>query len=170
MKEIDVNFYIWGMVTHVGQCFNGINAAMLAAQLAFYFCEKEEFHAKVVELFDLKTEYNVQTPADAFLKLNILSPSKETVTTLVPEMIAQAVDSTIFQISERYFQYCEQTGFSFSPISYPIRKIAFTSCKNEFDMKTCTIVEQMKSFFEKQEEISPTVLYFIDEEICERNS
>lgn len=73
-------FYIQGKETHVGQCFEGLDPALLAANIA----AEIEYNPKysngaygepsipptVLKLQDLKEWYNVQTAASAFLYMN----------------------------------------------------------------------------------------------------
>lgn len=61
-------FYIWGRATHVGQCYEGLCATTIASFIEQLMKEKG---AVPVELCDLKPEYNVQTPSDAYVSLNM---------------------------------------------------------------------------------------------------
>ncbi|MQN01488.1 MAG: M20/M25/M40 family metallo-hydrolase [Lachnospiraceae bacterium] len=74
------SFYIHGRETHVGQCFEGLDASAVAAaileriQLSRDFCDTEgsepTFPPSVLKIKDLKKWYNVQTAAEALVYFN----------------------------------------------------------------------------------------------------
>lgn len=73
-------FYIQGKETHVGQCFNGFDASMIAASLLRKIHLNHEFidhyegeltyPPSVLKIKDLKPWYNVQTASEAFIYFN----------------------------------------------------------------------------------------------------
>ena len=73
-------FYIQGKETHVGQCFEGLDASMMAAellrniQLNHELCDEYEgeysYPPSVLKIKDLKPWYNVQTAKDALVYFN----------------------------------------------------------------------------------------------------
>lgn len=73
-------FYIQGKETHVGQCFEGLDASFIAAELVRKIHISHDFideydgeysyPPSVLKLKDLKTWYNVQTTKEAFLYFN----------------------------------------------------------------------------------------------------
>lgn len=74
------SFYIHGRETHVGQCFEGLDASAVAAailkkiQLSREFCDTKgseaTFPPSVLKIKDLKKWYNVQTAAEALIYFN----------------------------------------------------------------------------------------------------
>ena len=73
-------FYIQGKETHVGQCFEGFDASLMAAKLADKITLNREFSdgyqdeyaypPSVLKIKDLKPWYNVQTASEAFVYFN----------------------------------------------------------------------------------------------------
>ena len=73
-------FYIQGKETHVGQCFEGLDASLIAAELVNRIHLNHEFSdgyegeysypPSVLKMKDLKPWYNVQTAAEAFVYFN----------------------------------------------------------------------------------------------------
>lgn len=73
-------FYIRGQETHVGQCFEGFDPLLVGAEIAQKISLQTSFTdgydgeytlpPTVLQLRDLKTEYNVQTPLEAVAYFN----------------------------------------------------------------------------------------------------
>lgn len=115
-------FYIRGQETHVGQCFEGFDATMLAAKLVEKInlnpelCDeyKGEFTLPPVALKmkDLKTWYNVQTPKEALVYFNyfVHHASVEHIIAMLMEKAYAAVEDSIKTANENYRSFCVKTG------------------------------------------------------------
>lgn len=115
-------FYIQGKETHVGQCFEGFDASMVAAKLvsninlnpAFSDGYQGEYSLPPVALKmkDLKTWYNVQTAQEALVYFNYFVHNAE-----MDEIIGgllqageQALSETMHDMQNKYHKYCELSG------------------------------------------------------------
>lgn len=99
-------FYIQGKETHVGQCFEGIDASLLAAELVRKINLNVEFSDEyageyayppsVLKMKDLKPWYNVQTAVDAFVYFNyfVHNSSMEEIT----EKLVKAAEETFERV------------------------------------------------------------------------
>lgn len=106
-------FYIQGKETHVGQCFEGVDASMLAAELVrrinlnFDFSDGYEgeysYPPSVLKMKDLKPWYNVQTPAEAFVYFNyfVHNSSMEEITDKLTQAAKDAFDTVLKNVNEQ---------------------------------------------------------------------
>lgn len=130
-------FYIQGVETHVGQCFNGFDASMIASEiirkihLNTDLCD--EYNGEytlpptVLKAKDLKVQYNVQTAHAAFVYFNYFTHQKNT-DEIVKEMVAlgeKALDSAENEINARYKEYCELTQQTYEPKKYTKEVITY---------------------------------------------
>lgn len=124
-------FYILGKETHVGQCFEGFDASMIAAELVRIinlnpdFCDgyNEEYSLppSVLKLQDLKPEYNVQTACSAFLYFNLFVHNRSVpdILKLLKNAAGQALENVLASTNGRYRAYCALSGMEFQPIDSP---------------------------------------------------
>lgn len=101
--------YCLGRETHVGQPLEGINASVMAAQLAVEMEWSEKFADQALgetspsptclRIRDLKDSYDVQTPNEAYLLYNVLTLSTQPEE--VMEKMIQACKHSSVQIYER---------------------------------------------------------------------
>lgn len=122
-------FYIWGRATHVGQCYEGLCATTIASFIEQLMKEKG---AVPVELCDLKPEYNVQTPSDAYASFeyeqNGESASEngcqeEAYENMLEETAAQACKKMLDMLNTRREEYCRLCNIKYVPYSYDVKII-----------------------------------------------
>lgn len=116
-------FYIHGRETHVGQCFEGLDASAVAAaildriQLSRDFCDTEGSEAtyppSVLKIKDLKQWYNVQTAAEALVYFNyyVHEESMDSITKKLLKAAEEAYDSVENHLNEEanwFFQLREE--------------------------------------------------------------
>jgi len=90
-------FYVRGLETHVGQCFEGFDAATVIAEITRElngntdFCDhyrgEYAMPPSVLRMRDLKPAYNVQTPKEAWAYFN-LSVHSESVPSILRQLLA----------------------------------------------------------------------------------
>lgn len=98
-------FYIQGKETHVGQCFEGLDASLIAAELVNRIHLNHEFSdgyegeysypPSVLKMKDLKPWYNVQTATEAFVYFNyfVHNASIEEITQKLKTAAAEVFDA-----------------------------------------------------------------------------
>lgn len=131
------SFYIQGKETHVGQCFEGFDASMVAANLINIlnlnsdFCD--EFKGEVtlppsvLKMKDLKTWYNVQTSKEAFVYFNyfIHNDSVENIIEKLKTKALTALEKVNATINHEYKKYCELSGNTYTTIEYNLQSIDY---------------------------------------------
>lgn len=105
-------FYIQGKETHVGQCFEGLDASLIAAELVNRIHMNHEFSdgyegeytypPSVLKMKDLKPWYNVQTATEAFVYFNyfIHNASIEEITKKLKNAASEVFDKVRKRTSE----------------------------------------------------------------------
>lgn len=123
-------FYIQGKETHVGQCFEGLDASMLAAELVqrihlnFDFSDGYEgeysYPPSVLKIKDLKPWYNVQTAAEAFVYFNyfVHNSSMEEITNQLLKAAEDSFDAVFQRVNEQNKRFCSTTGQEYSIYNY----------------------------------------------------
>ena len=131
-------FYIQGRETHVGQCFEGFDAALAAAELARIvglncdFCDgyRDEFTPppSVLKMKDLKESYNVQTPCASFIYFNyfVHNASIGDITAKLKAAAAQALENVERHRNGQYVRYCELTKTGCSPLHFEKRVLLYS--------------------------------------------
>lgn len=121
-------FFIQGQETHVGQCFEGYDPTLIAADLAAEisynteFCDEYqgEYSLPPVELKlkDLKGWYNVQTAKEAFVYFNyfVHKAEIEEVVEKFSDAAWNAVKASMERMNERYRRFCTLSGKQYTPI------------------------------------------------------
>ncbi len=111
-------FYIQGKETHVGQCFEGLDASLIAAELVEKIHMNHEFSdgyegeytypPSVLKMKDLKSWYNVQTAAEAFVYFNyfVHNASIEEIT----EKLKKAASEVFDRVRKRIGQEADWFG------------------------------------------------------------
>lgn len=129
-------FYIQGKETHVGQCFEGLDASMLAAELVnrihLNFALSDEYEGEysyppsVLKLKDLKPWYNVQTTAEAFVYFNyfVHNSSIEEITGKLKKAAQEAFSRTVEKIHEEDRRFSSVSGLQ--PVLYPYENLVLT--------------------------------------------
>lgn len=123
-------FYIQGKETHVGQCFEGFDASMLAAeitrkiQLSMDFADTFEgettYPPSVLKLKDLKSWYNVQTAKEAFVYFNyfVHGASMQEITDKLTAAATKAFDETLNKIQKESKEFALRSGEKWNEYSY----------------------------------------------------
>ena len=123
-------FYIQGKETHVGQCFEGFDASMLAAeitrkiQLSMDFADTFEgettYPPSVLKLKDLKSWYNVQTAKEAFVYFNyfVHGASMQEITDKLTAAATKAFDETLKKIQKESKEFALRSGEKWNEYSY----------------------------------------------------
>ena len=123
-------FYILGKNSHVGQCFEGFDASMVAAELVkqinlnTLFCDAYDneysLPPSVLKMTDLKDFYNVQTAQEAFVYFNYFVHNAS-VEEIVDKLTTSArtalikVEETIEKESKNYYALA---GMHYERLSY----------------------------------------------------
>lgn len=130
-------FYVIGKETHVGQCFEGVNATLISShinllmELSPEYCDvykgESSLPPSVLKSCDLKPSYNVQTPNRALVYANVFLHNKQLseVTENLKQTATKAVDNTMNLINERYEKYCEITNTKYSKIEQETQVILY---------------------------------------------
>lgn len=115
-------FYICGRETHVGQCYEGLDPVLLAAEIAREIdlnpelCDEAEGEVPsppvVLKFSDLKNKYSVQTPGEAFFYCNYLAHAEPVTATLMKlkNAAARAVGRMLDLLETRYKAYAGRAG------------------------------------------------------------
>lgn len=130
-------FYIRGCETHVGQCYEGFSASLLAAELERQvdlnpaYCNAYDGETSlpptVLKLQDLKDFYNVQTAKEAFVYFNYMvhGASVEEITAKMKEAAQLAAQETTRLQQERYRAFCDLTHLAFKPKIFDCRVLLY---------------------------------------------
>ena len=132
-------FYIQGKETHVGQCFEGFDASMIASELIRemnlnpdYCNEYDEEYTlppSVLKMKDLKKHYNVQTSYSSFVYFNYFIHN-ETIDETMEKLKGAAkiaCKNVLLTINSRYKKYCSITSMNYSKIHYDIEILDYKS-------------------------------------------
>ena len=154
-------FYIQGRETHVGQCFEGYDATVVAARLtseiSFHteFCDsyggEYSLPPVALKLKDLKGWYNVQTAKEALVYFNyfVHNASTNEILSKLKKTAEKAVSDTMKDLNQNYKDFCELSGKEYVPIpnawsvlTYEkLYQLASANCK-ELDELLATMTEE----------------------------
>lgn len=125
-------FYITGKETHAGEAFQGLDPALLAAELVrridlnVELCDEAEGEVTgpptVLKSQDLKTHYTVQTAGAAFVYANYFThdiPTERVVAQLT-EVARSAANSVVSYLEEQYQLYCARKRDEHSPLGWKV--------------------------------------------------
>lgn len=130
-------FYIQGKETHVGQCFEGFDAAVLASEITRLinynvdFCDgyngEYTLPPSVLKMQDLKMHYNVQTTVDAFVYFNyfVHNNSIEEIMKKLIDVSNLAVNNLMDTINTNYKKYCDLAKIDYKKIDYDVKVISY---------------------------------------------
>ena len=130
-------FYIEGKETHVGQCFEGFDASMVAAELIREinlnpkYCEgyngEYTLPPSVLKMKDLKEQYNVQTSFASFVYFNyfIHNASLEEIMSQLKGAGQKALDNVLDIMNNRYQAYCQLSKVACEPLEYTTQVIDY---------------------------------------------
>lgn len=121
-------FYIQGRETHVGQCFEGFDATMVAANLVKKInlnCEFSDGYQgeyslppAVLKMKDLKTWYNVQTSKEALVYFNYFVHNAE-MDEIIHKLVKAARESfeeSKEEIEQKYKGFCKVSKQDYLPL------------------------------------------------------
>lgn len=158
-------FYIVGKETHVGQCFEGLDANLLSAELIrlidnnMTLSDEAEGEITVPPISlknqDLKREYSVQTPISAFHYFNFFTHkmSPKEVLEKLKEVALRAFDNVLARLNEEYYVYCRRSGLPFSPLPWQSRVLSFAEV---YEMAMDEHAEELKKAFEELDKLNIT--------------
>lgn len=158
-------FYIAGKETHVGQCFEGLDPNLIAAELLRLIninselCDQYEGEYSLppaaLKLCDLKPAYNVQTPLASFLYFNYFTHdiAVNKVIEILRGKASVACENVLEYLNRQFNDYCYKTGLKFNPIPWkPMVKTyeeLYSEVKkelgDELDKKISTLAREMFS-------------------------
>jgi arginine utilization protein RocB len=130
-------FYIKGAESHVGECFNGFNPNMVAAEiersidLDFDLCDVFEGEYTLppvsLKLADLKPYYNVQTVGAAFLYFNwfLHDQAPDQTLAILKRLATEAVAQVQRRQKEQHAKYAAATGIPYLPAEFHCRIVAY---------------------------------------------
>lgn len=130
-------FYIQGKETHVGQCFEGFDASVLASELVKNINYNTDFcngyngeismPPSVLKLKDLKEHYNVQTAFDAFVYFNYFLHDEDTETTMkkLKRKAEECVNNILVNMNESYKKYTKLAKVEYKEIKQNIDVLTY---------------------------------------------
>lgn len=131
-------FYIHGKETHVGQCFEGFDASMLAAMLVEKINLNTEFSDEymgecalpptVLKMKDLKPWYNVQTAVEAMAYFNyfVHNASMTEITEKLLDAGKSVVDEFMDKLNDNFKKFCDMSGQEYTKIDYDARVYSYS--------------------------------------------
>ncbi len=123
-------FYIMGKETHVGQCFEGLDASMIGAKIVEImncnpkFCDgyngEYTLPPSVLKMKDMKDFYNVQTAYNSFVYFNyfVHNKSMDEIVGLLKVVASEAMAKTIEQLDCRFKEYSALSGLKYEKLDY----------------------------------------------------
>ncbi len=146
-------FYVRGRETHVGQCFEGLDAAEIASKIGDKISLNPELSdgykgeyslpPTILKLKDLKPWYNVQTIKEALVYFNYFVHNAEAANIIekLQTKATEAVEETIANYNSRYKKFCELSGNTYSEILSDCKvmtyeklyELAVETCKEDVD-------------------------------------
>lgn len=130
-------FYIYGKETHVGQCFEGFDAANTAAELVRLINLNHEscdgYHDEytlppsVLYMKDLKDFYNVQTAQSAYVYFNyfVHNKSMDAIMTELKSYAQTALEHMMTRINSQYKEFCRINHQEYQPYHYPCAVLSY---------------------------------------------
>ncbi|OPJ59343.1 M20/M25/M40 family metallo-hydrolase [Clostridium oryzae] len=132
------SFYIYGSETHVGQCFEGLDPNLIAAELIKEInyntdlCDEYNNEYTVppiaLKLKDLKTEYNVQTPLVSYVYFNYMihSIAIEKVMELLFGIAERCFKNVLEHLDEEYRSYCKKVNLEYKKLPWVPKVTTYT--------------------------------------------
>ena len=130
-------FYIYGKETHVGQCFEGFDAANTAAELVRLinlnhescdgYHEEYTLPPSVLYMKDLKDFYNVQTAQSAYVYFNyfVHNKSMDTIMAELKAYARTALEHMMTRINSQYKEFCRINHQEYQPYRYPCAVLSY---------------------------------------------
>ncbi|OCA92930.1 M20/M25/M40 family metallo-hydrolase [Pseudobacillus wudalianchiensis] len=148
------SFFITGIETHAGSCFEGLDPNYIAAELTRQIsynpelCDQSLGETPVppvsLKQTDLKPTYTIQTALAAYVYYNffIQSWSPKDVLVKLKEQAETAFDNALNNLKARHKRYCEISGHPYSELPWKTRVIVYE------DMQKSLIKEHGEKFIE----------------------
>lgn len=139
--------YVLGKETHIGQCFNGVDASSIAMKLAqrihLNMDYADKYHDEVtlppslLRYEDNKTHYSVNTVAWSYIYFNFLlySVSPMDIMKKIRQEIDDVVKEVLEGIDKNYKIHCDLNNREYSPISYTITVLEYEELYDIFSYK-----------------------------------
>ena len=176
-------FYVIGKEAHVGQCFEGFDASMVASELVRMinlnpeFCDGKdgEYTAppSVLKLKDLKPSYNVQTSFSSFVYFNFMVTHRSTteILNMLKDTAGKAMNNVIDIINERYKSYCELSSIQYTKRKYDTKVLEYKEvyglAKDVYDGNLDENIEELTLSLIKQGVDKREVSLEITKHLCE---
>ena len=157
MKRYPV-FYVWGRAAHVGQCYEGFCATTIAALISQIM---ETKNATTLEFNDLKPEYNVQTPSDAYACFE--TEDAPDFTESMADVAKKAVKSMLELLNERRKKYCEICHMKFVPYEYDTKILTLDDLyklTGKEDTGKNISLEEVRELFKMSAITTPAIVIF----------
>lgn len=173
-------FYIQGKETHVGQCFEGFDASMVAAGLVdkinlnSAFSDEYEgeytYPPSVLKMKDLKPWYNVQTASEALVYFNyfVHNASMEEIIGKLITAAKEVMQEALAKINEMSARFSKLSGQAHKDYEYPYRIMTYEELWQIAKDRGCTekdlesrILDEMKKGTDKREIPIQTVRYLL---------
>ncbi|WP_196594207.1 M20/M25/M40 family metallo-hydrolase [Pectinatus sottacetonis] len=130
-------FYVHGKETHVGQCFEGFDASLTAAELIRIinlncdFCDeyRGEFTLppSVLKMKDLKSSYNVQTAVSAFVYFNYFIHNMP-INKIIDKLKSAAMQALVNvqdHLNNQYKTFCKLSHVDYQPFAYNLQVLTY---------------------------------------------
>lgn len=140
-------FYIQGKETHVGQCFEGLDATKIASilvdkiSLNTDFCDGYEgeytLPPSVLKIKDLKEQYNVQTAFDAFVYFNyfVHNADIESIIEKLKEAAYESYNEVVNKLNFEYKKFCALSKNEYHPYEYDFKVMTYDELLKKAVMK-----------------------------------
>lgn len=136
-------FYIQGHETHVGQCFEGFDASMVAAKLVSAISLNPELSddymgeialpPTVLKMKDLKPWYNVQTAHEAFVYFNyfVHNASIESIVENLKKKAEEVLKKVVENSKEYAMKFTEMSGQKMDVPEFKTEVISYEELKEQ---------------------------------------
>lgn len=151
-------FYILGKETHIGQCFAGIDASMVAARIinAIHMNMKyaDEYGGELslppslLRYEDNKTHYSVNTSAWAYIYFNFLV-YRQTAAELLHQLKTDTeliISQMIKELEESYEMHCKVNNREYQPLRYSMKILLYEELYQEAKEKCEDIDKNIDSW------------------------
>lgn len=172
-------FYIVGQETHVGQCFEGLNPNLIAAELIknidlnVDLCDvyKGEYTLPptILKYRDLKRNYNVQTPFASFVYFNyfIHDISIDKITDSLKGIAKESFEKVISNNNESYKKFCKLSNQKYKRINWKEKVITYSELyekvKNKYGNEIDKLINNLsKDLFQENMDIREINLNIVE--------
>lgn len=156
-------FYVQGRETHVGQCFEGFDASMAAAEIC-RILQLSTDHAdvdrgemscppSVLKLRDLKSWYNVQTAKEALVYFNyfVLNKSMTKITAELKDVAQQACDAVLERIRANAQIFAGANHLPFVERDFGVRVLTYAELVREAEGHSAFSQEKLADIVSDQQ-------------------